>query len=294
MRRLATVSLDDCNSPELCTGAIESLEKYQVQHPEISEKKFEEMRELAYELKSDKGTKQWKFAWSKCQEARQVFEKKLEAALRAKHLLIGEQTSPRPFSQRRRLNSVDQKVLQNKPLGSPLCGRERRLGRVLCNRPEVGFSMEQAPYRVSPSCSSASLVASSDFRGRKMSLQSIPSEDFSLELFHQVPSGSSTPTSSRPMGRRLLRKAQSFDLPGTDAGTHGCQRRLSEPARRGNTGVFIKGLEVSSTEIADRPCSPRQPLDWSAERVLSDRRSSVSSVDGRSRTRYKILWHAFI
>ncbi|XP_073461947.1 puratrophin-1 isoform X2 [Aquarana catesbeiana] len=284
MRRLATVSLDDCNSPELCTGAIESLEKYQVQHPEFEEKKFEEMRELAYELKSDKGTKQWKFAWSKCQEARQVFEKKLEAALRAKHLLIGEQTSPRPVSQRRRLNSVDQKVLQNKPLSSPLCGRERRLGRVLCNRPEVGYSMEQAPYRVSPSCSSASSIASSDFRGRKMSLQSIPSEDFNLELFHQVPSGSSTPTSSRPMGRRLLRKAQSFDLPGTEAGTHGCQRRLSEPARRGNTGVFIKGLEVSSTEVADRPCSPRQPLDWSAERVLSDRRSSVSSVDGRSRT----------
>lgn len=290
MRRLATVSLDDCNSPELCTGAIEGLEKYQVQHPEIAEKKFEEMRELAFELRSDKGTKQWTFAWSKCQEARQVFEKKLQAALRAKHLLVGEQTSPRSASHRRRLNSVDQNAyLQNKPLGSPLCGRERRLSRVLCNRPEVGYSMEQTPYRASSSCSSASSVASSDFRVRKMSLQSIPSEEFNLELFHQVPSGSSTPTSSRPMGRRLLRKAQSFDLPGTDAGTHGCQRRLSEPARRGNTGVFIKGLEVSSTELADRPCSPRQPLDWSSERLLSDRRSSVSSTDGRSRTRYKIL-----
>ncbi|XP_072278584.1 puratrophin-1 isoform X2 [Pyxicephalus adspersus] len=287
MRRLATVSLDDCNSPELCMGAIESLEKYQVQHPEIAEKKFEEMRDLAYELKSDKGTKQWKFAWSKCQEARQVFEKKLEAALRAKHLLTGEQNSPRSALQRKRLDSVHSEkssYLQNKPLNSPLCGRERRLGRVLCTRPEVGYSMEQTSYRGSPSCSSASSVASSDFRVRKMSLQSIPSEEFNLELFQQTPSGSSTPTPSRPMGRRLLRKAQSFDLPGTDVGTHGCQRRLSEPARRGNTGVFIKGLEVSSTELTDRPCSPRQPLDWSAERVLSDRRSSVSSADGRSRT----------
>ncbi|XP_018408447.1 PREDICTED: puratrophin-1-like [Nanorana parkeri] len=292
MRGLATVSLDDCNSPELCTGAIESLENYQLQHPEIAEKKFEEMRELAYELKSDKGTKQWKFAWSKCQEARQVFEKKLEAALRAKNVLIGEQASPRSVLHRRRLGSLDQKVhsekspnmyLQNNPLSSPLCGRERRLGRVLCNRPEVGYSMEQTPYRAS-SCSSGSSIVSADFRVRKMSLQSIPGEDVNSELFHQVPSGSSTPTPARPMGRRLLRKAQSFDLPGTDAGTHGCQRRLSEPARRGNTGVFIKGLEVSSTEHTDRTCSPRQPLDWSAERVLSDRRSSVSSADGRSRT----------
>ncbi|KAM5138731.1 puratrophin-1-like [Mantella aurantiaca] len=293
MRRLATVSLDDCGSPELCSAAIESLEKYQAQHPEIAERKFEEMRELAYELKSDKGTKQWKFAWSKCQEARQVFEKKLEAALRAKNLLIGEQSSPRSVSQRRSTDSAEQRAsseknpnnfLHNKILGSPLFGRERRPSRVLCSRPEVGYSMEQTPYRVSPSCSSASSVASSDFRVRKMSLQSIPSEDFNVELYHQVPSGSSTPTPSRPMGRRLLRKAQSFDLPGTEAGTHGCQRRLSEPARRGNTGVFIKGLEVSSTELTERSSSPRQALDWSAERVLSDRRSSVSSADGRSRT----------
>ncbi|XP_068116379.1 puratrophin-1 isoform X2 [Hyperolius riggenbachi] len=294
MRHLATISLDDCNSKELCTGAIESLEKYQVQHPEIPEKKFEEMRELAYELKSDKGAKQWKFAWSKCQEARQVFEKKLEAALRAKNGLSGEQNSVRSISQRRHSDCVEQKVhsekspntsyFQKKPFGSPLCNRERKLGRVLCNRPEVGYLSDQMSSRGSSSCSSASSVASSDFRARKMSLQSIPSEDFSLEMLQQVPSGSSTPTSCRPLGRRLLRKAQSFDLPGSDGGAHGCQRRLSEPARRGNTGVFIKGLEVSSTELTDRPCSPRQPVDWSAERLLSDRRSSISSADGRSRS----------
>ncbi|XP_075694486.1 rho guanine nucleotide exchange factor 40-like isoform X2 [Rhinoderma darwinii] len=288
MRHLAAISLDDCNSPELCLGAIEGLEKYQAQHPVIGEKKFEEMRELAYELKSDKGVKQWKFAWSKCQEARQVFEKKLEAALRAKSSPSGEQNSLRS-----RLSEVgDQKVhsdknmnvsyIQNKLLNSPVCGRERRLGRVLCHRPE----MDLTPFRVSPPGSSTSSIASSSYRVRKLSLQSSSGEDLRLDLVHQVPSGSSTPTPSRPMGRRLLRKAQSFDLPGTDVSSHGCQRRLSEPARRGNTGVFIKGLEVSSTELAERPCSPRQPLstDWSAERMMSDRRSSVSSADGRCRS----------
>ncbi|XP_075045368.1 puratrophin-1-like isoform X2 [Mixophyes fleayi] len=295
MRHLAAISFDDCNSPELCVGAVDSLEKYQEQHPEIGEKKFEEMRELAYELKSEKGAKQWKFAWSKCQEARQVFEKKLEVALRAKRSLSGEQNSPRSISQRRNSDAVDHKVysekntnmsyLQNEPFKSPLCGRERKLGRVLYNRPERGNTAEQTPYAASPCGSSTSSIASSAFRVRKMSLQSIPGDDLHLQLL-QVPSGSSTPTPGRPMARRLLRKAQSFDLPGTDVGTHGCQRRLSEPARRGNTGVFIKGLEVSSTEVADRPCSPRQPppLDWSAERLLRDRRSSVSSADGRSRS----------
>lgn len=276
MRHLAAISLDDCNTPELCLGSLNSLEKYQVQHPVIEEKKFEEMRELAYELNSDKGIKQWKFAWSKCQEARHVFEKKLEAALRAKSLVSRTQNSPGP----RMLEVGDQKV-QNKPFNSPMSGRERRvLGRVLYHQPE----MDSTPFRVSlPS----SVASSSAYRVRKLSLQSSPGEDLHLKLIHQVPSGSSTPTPSRPMGRRLLRKAQSFDLPGTDVSNHGCQRRLSEPARRGNTGVFIKGLEVSSTELAERPCSPRLPLstDWSAERMLSDRRSSVSSAEGRCRSR---------
>ncbi|CAN2389335.1 Pleckstrin homology domain containing [Pristimantis euphronides] len=284
MRHLAAISLDDCNSPELCLGALESLEKYKMQHPVIGEKKFEEMRELVYELKNEKGVKHWKFAWSKCQEARQVFEKKLEAALRAKSSMLGEQNS-----QRSRPSDCggDQKVYSDKninvsykPFNSPICGRERRLGRVLCHRPDL----DPTSFRVSPPGSSASSVASSSaYRVRKLSLQNSPSEDLHLELFHQVPSGCSTPTPSRPMGRRLLRKAQSFDLPGTDVNSHGCQRRLSEPARRGNTGVFIKGLEVSSTELAERPCSPRL-TDWSAERMLSDRRSSVSSVDGRCRS----------
>ncbi|CAJ0932562.1 unnamed protein product, partial [Ranitomeya imitator] len=289
MRHLAAISLDDCNSPEFCLSALGSLEKYQVQHPVIGEKKFEEMRELVYELKSEKGVKHWKFAWSKCQEVRQVFEKKFEAALRAKSLLSGDQNSPksRPSVDGDQRGHSDKNMnlsyIQTKPLNSPICVRERRLGRVLCPRPE----MDLTPFRVSPPGSSASSVASSSaYRGRKLSLQSSPGEDLHLDLIHQVPSGSSTPTSSRPMGRRLLRKAQSFDLPGTDVSSHGCQRRLSEPARRGNTGVFIRGLEVSSTEMVERSCSPRLLLsmDWSAERMMNDRRSSVSSADGRCRS----------
>ncbi|XP_040265555.1 rho guanine nucleotide exchange factor 40-like isoform X2 [Bufo bufo] len=289
MRHLGAISLDDCNSPELCVGAFESLEKYQLQHPMIGENKFEEMRELAYELKNEKGIKHWKFAWSKCQEAKQVFEKKLEAALRAKSLVSGEQNSVwSPASKRLDLKvhsdrNINVSYMQNKPLHSPVCGRERRLGRVLSHRPEA----DPTVFRASPPGSSASSIASSSaYRMRKLSLQSSPSEDLHLELVHQVPSGGSTPTPSRPMGRRLLRKAQSFDLPGTDVSSHCSQRRLSEPARRGNTGVFIKGLEVSSTELAERSCSPRLPLslDWSAERMPSDRRSSVSSADGRCRS----------
>ncbi|OCT82485.1 rho guanine nucleotide exchange factor 40 isoform X2 [Xenopus laevis] len=292
MRHLASFSFDDYSSPEICFSAIEGLERYKIQHPEISEEKFMEMRELARELKNEKGTKQWKFAWSKCQEARNVLEKKLEAALRAKTLLSGEQSSSGTASQPREADGMEQKELlecnsntnlfQSKPYNSPFCPRERKLGRVLCNRFELGNTVDHTTCKSSPTSDAGSIVKSV-FRTRKMSLQSISGEDLSLDLLRIAPSGSSTPTvTPRPITRRLLRKAQSFDLPGTEGAGNGCQRRLSEPTRRGNTGVFIKGLEVSSTELVDRPCSPRLPRDWSAECVYSERRCSISSSDGRS------------
>ncbi|XP_063294220.1 uncharacterized protein LOC134579012 isoform X2 [Pelobates fuscus] len=296
MRHLASISLDDCNSPDLCGVALESLERYQVQHAEIDEKVFVEMRELACELNSESGAKQWKFAWSKCQEARHVFEKKMEAALRTKKLAAAEQHCSGSMCPRRLSESMGEKMhsntdsnlshFQNQPLASPLGPRERRLGRVLGNRPEFGNITEQAPYKSSPLSGVSSLVSSA-FRTRKMSLQSIPGDELRLDFQHQDSSISSiAAATSRPLTRRLLRKAQSFDLPGSEGGSHGCQRRLSEPGRRGNTGVFIKGLEVSSTELAERACSPRQPppLDWSADRMVSERRSSISSPDGRSRS----------
>uniref|UniRef100_H2ZY41 Pleckstrin homology and RhoGEF domain containing G4 n=1 Tax=Latimeria chalumnae TaxID=7897 RepID=H2ZY41_LATCH len=144
MRHLACITMEDCNSPEKCGTVIKCLDGYKRQHPEIPEAKFQEMNELACELKSDKGIKQWKFAWSKCQETKLMFEKKLEAALRT--------------------------------------------------------NTQQSCY--------------------------------------------STPVPGSQHRKRALRKAQSFDLPPTEGLRYStCQRTLSEPARRGNTGVFIKGLE---------------------------------------------------
>uniref|UniRef100_A0A8C0EYA4 Puratrophin-1 n=1 Tax=Bubo bubo TaxID=30461 RepID=A0A8C0EYA4_BUBBB len=90
MRHLACISMEDCSSAEHCAGVIKCLESYKGQHPDISDARFQEMKELACELKSDKGLKQWKFAWSKCQETKLVFEKKLEAALRTRRSLLSD------------------------------------------------------------------------------------------------------------------------------------------------------------------------------------------------------------
>uniref|UniRef100_A0A8C3UIE1 Puratrophin-1 n=1 Tax=Catharus ustulatus TaxID=91951 RepID=A0A8C3UIE1_CATUS len=161
MRHLACISMEDCSSAEHCADVIKCLESYKGQHPDISAARFQEMKELACELKSDKGLKQWKFAWSKCQETKQVFEKKLEAALRTRKSLLSDRN------------------------------------------PAAGELPQAVPGKLPP--------------------------------------------------RRVLRKAQSFDLPSGESLWSSCQR--SEPARYGNTGVFIKGLEVSSTELVDRTLS---------------------------------------
>ncbi len=93
-------------------------------------------------------------------------------------------------------------------------------------------------------------------------------------------------TSIEP-NRRVLRKTQSFDTAGSESvswyGT--CQRTLSEPARRGNTGVFIKGLEVSSTEVIDRPYSPRLPPMHDGPSVDSHR-SGSPAPETRSKGRW--------
>ncbi|KAF4111069.1 hypothetical protein G5714_008100 [Onychostoma macrolepis] len=84
MRHLACVSMEECGMSEKCQSVITCLETYRSQHPPIPDAHFQEMKDLAGELKSEQGLKQWKFAWSKCQETKQMFEKKLEMALRTR------------------------------------------------------------------------------------------------------------------------------------------------------------------------------------------------------------------
>ncbi|XP_076003059.1 rho guanine nucleotide exchange factor 40 isoform X2 [Genypterus blacodes] len=72
----------------------------------------------------------------------------------------------------------------------------------------------------------------------------------------------SSPFSSISSRRQQLRKTQSFDIPATPEASRLGPRVLNE--HRGNTGVFIRGLEVSSTEAADH--RPRTPAhSWTGQ-----------------------------
>ncbi|XP_046906885.1 pleckstrin homology domain-containing family G member 4B isoform X1 [Hypomesus transpacificus] len=304
MRHLACVSMEDCSQPNKCQGVIGCLEGYGRQHPPIPDVRFQEMKELAGELKNEQGLRQWKFAWSKCQETRQMFEKKLEVALRTRRGVPDSGAAakasgdglatPRRHSEgqgarggggHERSSSLSLSC-RKAFSGVWSAGRERlsstssSASSSCAPRPEASWggdcgstpSINSSPYVLEPRLPPHTPLSPPHHNPRLT--RSASSDESShrsrLEAQARASSCSFTPTlppldsdsapSATPASRRqLLRKTQSFDCPATPEGARygTCQRTLSEPARRGNTGVFIKGLEVSSTEVAERPYSPR-------------------------------------
>ncbi|XP_067258432.1 rho guanine nucleotide exchange factor 40 isoform X2 [Chanodichthys erythropterus] len=273
MRHLACVSMEECGMSEKCQSVITCLETYRSQHPPIPDAHFQEMKDLAGELKSEQGLKQWKFAWSKCQETKQMFEKKLEMALRTRR--ESDSKSARGDSSRRNSDSSAKPQERSssisfscrKAFGSGW-GRDRLSSQssttstpsspsgIRLDARDSARTPTGSPYSIEHRIPHNTPVRSHRLT-RSISTDESPQRP---HLEGQACATSPSLTSIEP-NRRVLRKTQSFDTAGSESvsryGT--CQRTLSEPARRGNTGVFIKGLEVSSTEVIDRPYSPRLP-----------------------------------
>lgn len=260
MRHLAGVSMEECTLPDKCQTVISCLEDYNHHHPPIPEARFQEMKALAGELRGERGLRQWSFAWAKCQETKKMFDRKMEAALRT-----------RDSTHRRRSDSS----FSRKSLSGLWITKEAT--QMSLNQPEGNTSCPSPPRNstASPVTSTPQHTpllqrlfrsTSTDDTKDRLDISSSPAP--SLQRLDSTSSFTSSYTSPSicssssytPLGRRQqLRKTQSFDCPPTpEVSRYGaCPRTLSEPARRGNTGVFIRGLEVTSTEAADRTLCPR-------------------------------------
>ncbi|XP_061102939.1 uncharacterized protein LOC133131582 [Conger conger] len=274
MRHLACIGVEDCSSPERCQAIVKCLEGYRRQCPGIPDARFQEMKELAAELKSEKGLKQWRFAWAKCQETKQMFEKKLEAAMRARRpggLAEGGRDGRAPgnlpqaadHGRSRSVSSPCRRVFSGGWGGRerPPCSPKTRVP-------------EPADFRTSPAnClgpdGRAPPAPGSHRLTRSTSTEEAPHRVRLEAQSRAAPSHYSPRAPASEPGRRSLRKTQSFDAPVDSARYGSCQRTLSEPSRRGHTGVFIKGLEVSSTEVGERGLSPHlPPQGWAPTDIL--------------------------
>ncbi|XP_061878826.1 uncharacterized protein plekhg4 isoform X2 [Entelurus aequoreus] len=224
--RLAGITVDKSMLPEQCRAATGALEEYRHQHPPIPEAQFQEMKALAGELGDERGVRQWNFAWAKCQEAKSMFDRKMAEALSAQ-----ESAHMRHSDSADNISPTSTETVSSETASSP---------------PQEDSSPSSAP--ASPQHTPL--------------LQRLFGSEASFSRPRVNSSACHTPSFSFSSRRQLLRKTHSFDCPATPEATrYYCPspRTLSEPARRGNTGVFIRGLEVSSTEASDRTLCPRTP-----------------------------------
>ncbi|KAK7912375.1 hypothetical protein WMY93_012586 [Mugilogobius chulae] len=292
MRQLAGVTMEDCSLPEKCPVVISCLEEYNRLHPNIPDSHFQEMRALAGELRGERGLRQWSFAWAKCQETKKMFDRKMEAALRT-----------RDSAQRRRSESEQSKsssVFSRKSGfwatkdATQISLNQNDETQSTCSTPSPPRNTNTSPITSTPLLQRLFRSPSSPDETRDSF--DIPSFGHALDssasftssfTTSSICSSSSTSSSFSVLSRRQqLRKTQSFDCPPTPESSrysHASPRTLSEPGRRGNTGVFIKGLEVSSTEAADRTLCPRTGAQGWAPGPAS-RSPSTQSINSVSST----------
>lgn len=266
LRLLAGVSMEECTLPERCQAAIGSLEEYRQHHPPIPERCFHEMKVEARELRGERGLQQWSFAWSRCQETQRVFDRKMEAAVRTQRSASRWRSGSAP---------------SRKTLAELWAGREAR-----CPPEEGCNTTTTLPSSTLLHSTSTPALASSGAPQHTPLLQrlfrSTPKEEKDLcssvsSLPHLHSSTSSTSCSSR---RPLLRKTQSLDCPSPPEGVS-CRPCPRGPLHRGHTGVFIRGLEVSSTEVSERTLSPRPSTCTRAPHGCSSSSSSSPAAPQR-------------
>ncbi|MEQ2215596.1 hypothetical protein XENOCAPTIV_003048 [Xenoophorus captivus] len=276
MRQLAAISMEDCTQPDKCRAVIGCLEDYRLKHSPIPESRFQEMKAEAGELRGERGLRQWSFAWSKCQETKKMFDRKMEAALRT-----------RDSAHRHRSDSVIS-TCSASSRKSGLWGICETSSYPLEEETSTSPSTPQRTPFLRRLLRSSSYVESErqDVCAPFPSLSRLNSSPSFTPSFPSVPSSPSFPSSSSSR-RQQLRKTQSFDCPSTpEVSRCGVSpRTVSEPPHRGNTGVFIRGLEVSSTEAADRTLCPRTPVQgWAVPQ-------SPGTSTGESRPRGSKLRH---
>ncbi|XP_050774565.1 rho guanine nucleotide exchange factor 40 isoform X1 [Gopherus flavomarginatus] len=218
VRRLSAI--EDSAGPEMVLG---TLGRYCQQHGEISDSAFQEMHGLA--VQSPWALRELGRCRARCQELGRLLQRRLEVAL---------QSGPQP---RRRADSTSASCSPQRPmrgLGTGL-GSSRSLS---CLLPPPG-SLSPGLCEV-PSCHS--LASSRGPMENSDEERSPPPTSSSTAAFFQAP--------TLPLGTLPPCQHPAKGPPST-------QRALSEPGPP-RPSVLIRGLEVSSQEVVDRTCSPRE------------------------------------
>lgn len=261
MQLLASLSGDNGSA------TVGSLQSHWEQHTGMSDSQFQKMKKLACLLPSTDPLKKWQLVWSKCQRTKLGLEMRLEAVLRTQQPPAPPNLKPSEEGESCLASPDNGTPLANVPNLAPLPEKPSQCSRWPggntgdpCNG--AGESLRQA------ACSHSCQLAVTPKPSCRLCNGGAPLE---------------APSSTQLFSRRM-RKARSADLPSSEGpGT------WADPSHSGSSGVWIKGLEVSSMEPVGGAWEGQQPLRSAASSTChpqEDQRGRGLVPEARSWSRW--------
>eukprot|EP00062_Callorhinchus_milii_P005493 gi/632945028/ref/XP_007887829.1/ PREDICTED: pleckstrin homology domain-containing family G member 4B [Callorhinchus milii] len=268
---LGQLKMDEHSTPEYMEAAVQCLKSYHQEAAKFNAETLQKVNEMILNLASPRELKQWNIHWDKFQQTRHLLEEKLSVALRIQtgnHTsnsvtkTLSEDEGPRTsgefdtegsdelgdsFSQKI-VGSVESNVwisdeIQHQEYSQSFL--ESGCTAVL-NYEELNQTTTALHNFSTTSLSST--PACSRYQGGSPFLEDA-NDDWlvgaSTASCHSEPVRSPSPRHKKQPLKKIMKKTQNFET-STREDSHG------EAGRHGNTGVYIKGLEVVSNVVADK------------------------------------------
>ncbi|XP_067856601.1 pleckstrin homology domain-containing family G member 4B isoform X4 [Heptranchias perlo] len=266
---LRRLKVDEQITLEYSKAVVQSLERYHQEAIKFNAENFQKMNEMVLGLGSASELKQWNVHWVKCQQTRHLLEEVFSAAVRIHEghsndsatEARSEDEGPRTSGEfdtegsdelgdslsQRTADSMENGVWPDDAVHRPECGQ----GFVPSECPvasgyEESCQNANAPHKFGTT-SPSSAPACGRFQGGGPFFEDADgyAASSSAASCHSEPTRSPGPRHKKQPLKKIMRKTQSFELWQRESG-HG------EAGRHGNTGVYIKGLEVVSSVVADK------------------------------------------
>ncbi|XP_069765562.1 pleckstrin homology domain-containing family G member 4B isoform X2 [Narcine bancroftii] len=259
------------------TVVVQSLERYHQEATKFNAENFRTMNEMVHSLGSARELKHWNIQWMKCQQTRHLLEEMLASAVRMQEdhgnslgtTANSDDEGPRTSGEfdtegsdelGESLTQRATEIFQNG--GWPIDTKHQQEGgqdfmasdgptspgyKEDCPKHDLSHKFSTTPPSSAPAC--VRLQGDGFFFADTDGC----TESSSAISCHLEPPRSPVSRHKKQPLKKVMRKAQSAELWHRENGA-------GEAGRHGNTGVYIKGLEVVSSMVADKNRASRSEL----------------------------------
>ncbi|XP_072365985.1 pleckstrin homology domain-containing family G member 4B isoform X4 [Scyliorhinus torazame] len=274
---LRRLKVDEQSTLEYTTAVVQCLERYHQEATKFNAENFQRMNEMVLGLGSARELKQWNIQWVKCQQTRHLLEEVLSAAVRIHEDCSNDSPTKEHSEDDGPRTSGEFDTEGSDELGDSVSQNTSESiengvwpdGSVNHQEHDQVFAAPEHPAALGYDESRQSARASHKFSPTSLSSTSLCGRQCGGSIFykdidsgtvsssaascHSEPTRSPAPRHKKQPLKKIMRKTQSFEM---------WQRESShtDAGRHGNTGVYIKGLEVISSVTADKNRISRSEL----------------------------------